>query len=211
MTWSGALANTSRSNATPLDDVRHVRRRRGEVEIAAIVFDGRNLRKRERQIAERLVRHLRQRFRHDLLAHEAGRFAILAGRGQEASDLWKRLSRIRVHRIVRPPCPQRVFVELQPLVNDAAETPSRRAFRCRPAVRAPTPRPAPGPVERGGSKRMVRRRSSIPEAEWRRPAAVPLPSAAALVALASPAARRGRRASRRRDTRSRGVVAGVVR
>src|SRR4029079_3653904 len=95
-------------------------RRRAEVEVAAVVFGGRNLGKGERKIAEGLIRHLCKRLRHDLLAHECGGFAIMA-RGEEASDLWKRLSGLRVHRIVGPSCPQRVFVELQPFVYDAAK------------------------------------------------------------------------------------------
>jgi hypothetical protein len=97
-----------------------VRRRRCEVEIAPIVFDGIHLRERQRKIADRLIRHLRERLRHDFRFDELRRLGVLA-LSEQTPDFGERAFRVGVHRIVRSPRPQRVFVQLQSLVHDAAE------------------------------------------------------------------------------------------
>ena len=100
--------------------VGHVRRCRRQIEIAAIVLDRIDVGERQRQIADRLIRHLRERLRHHLRADELRRLGVLA-LGEQTPDLGQRVFRVRIHRIVRPARPQRVFVQLQPLVHDAAE------------------------------------------------------------------------------------------
>ena len=100
--------------------VGHVSRSGGEVEIAPVVLYGIDLRKSQREIADRLVRHLRERLRHHFRVDELRRVAVLALR-EQAPDIGKRIFRVGVHRIVRPARPQRVLVQLQPLVDDAAE------------------------------------------------------------------------------------------
>ena len=87
MMYFGALPNQGIEITT--NDGFSIRGGR-EVEIAPIVLDGPRILKGERQIAESLVRHLRQRLRHHLLADQLCRGGVLARR-QEAPDFGERV------------------------------------------------------------------------------------------------------------------------
>ena len=147
----------------------HVSRCRRQIEIAPVVLDSIHPWKRQREIAKRLVGHLRERLRHHLRADELRRIGVLA-LGEQAAYLRERVFRVRVHRIVRPARPQRVLVQLQPLVHDAA-----KHHRTEPAV---TNRKGANPLGGAGlaalprrirrQQRMIGGRCAIPEAERRR-------------------------------------------
>ena len=147
----------------------HVGRCRRQIEIASVVLDRIDLWKRQREIADRLVRHLRERLRHHLRVDELRRLGVLA-LGEQAPDFGQRVFRVRIHRIVRPARPQRVLVQLQPLVDDAAEH-----HRAEPAVanwKGANPLGGAGlatlPRRIQRQQRMIGGRRAIPEAERRR-------------------------------------------
>ena len=100
--------------------VGDVSRCRRQIEIAPVVLDRIDFREGQREIADRLVRHLRERLRHHLRFDELRRLWVLA-LGKQAPHFGKRVFRVGIHRIVGPARPQRVLVQLQPLVDDPAE------------------------------------------------------------------------------------------
>ena len=143
-----------------------MRRRVRQIEIAPVVLDRFDWRKRQREVADRLVWHLSQRLRHHLRAHELRRVGVLAVRDQPA-HVGERVLRLGVDRIVRTSGPQGVFIQLETFVNDAAEdhrAQSAVAQRQRPHPLgcAGLPR-LPWRIER--QQRMIGRRRAIPEAE----------------------------------------------
>ena len=100
--------------------VGHVRRRRGEVQIAAISLDGIDGVERQVQVAERLVRHLRERLRHHALAGQCRRIGV-ATLAQQPPHVRDRGLGVGIHRVVGTAGPQRGLVELQALVGHPAE------------------------------------------------------------------------------------------
>ena len=100
--------------------VRHVRRRRGKVQIAAISLDRIDRVERQVQVAERLVRHLRERLRHHALAGQCRRIGV-ATLAQQATHVRDRGLGVGIDRVVGTAGPQRRLVELQALVGHPAE------------------------------------------------------------------------------------------
>ena len=132
-----------------------------EIEVAPVVLDDVGLRKRQHQVADRLVRHLRQRLGHHFLACQVAPLRR-TGRRQQTPDLGQRVLRVRIDRVVRAACPQRVFVELQPFMHDAAEH-----HRAEPPI-ADRKRANPlgiGALSRRRNQRMVGCRLPVPETE----------------------------------------------
>ena len=84
------------------DAARRVRQARGgggEIQVAPITIHRLLLRKGESQVTQRLVRHLRQRFRHHLLADQHVRVAVTPG-DEQAPDVRQRLPGLGVHGVV---------------------------------------------------------------------------------------------------------------
>ena len=117
----------------------HVSRCRRQIEIAPVVLDRIHLWKRQREIADRLVRHLRERLRHHLrfdeLSPPPGTCARRAGAGLRAARLSRRDS---PDRTAAPPtaCPRSAAAAR----GRCRQTPSHRAGRCQREEREPTRR-----------------------------------------------------------------------
>ncbi len=99
-----------------------------QIELAAILADAVGTIKIQQQIAQRLIRHLLERTREHLGVGQGFGFGIAPGK-HERAHLWQGRQRVGAGGIVRATCVQRVLVELQALVGNAA--PHHRA---QPAV-----------------------------------------------------------------------------
>jgi hypothetical protein len=100
----------------------------GKAEFSAVILHRVCGRELKVEVTQRLIRHLRQRFRHNLLAHKRGRIAVLCRR-EQLPNFGQRRASFGIHRVVRSTCPQRVFIELHVLVHNSTEN-----HRAKPAV-----------------------------------------------------------------------------
>ena len=100
--------------------VIHRGRSRREIQNAPVVFYGRCSGKVDQQIAHGLIRHLFERSSHDLRVNESFGRRIVAFKNQPP-HLGERVRRVGIHGVIRPACPERAFVQLQPLLVHAAE------------------------------------------------------------------------------------------
>ena len=146
-----------------------MRRCRRQIQIASIILNRIDVGERQRQIANRLIRHLRQRLRHHFRAGELRRLGVLA-LCEQTPHFGKRVLRFRVHRIVWPAGPQGVFVQLQPLVHDATEDHRPEAAvahrKCAHPLRCG--RLTALPRRAHWQQRVIGRWCSIPQTECRR-------------------------------------------
>ncbi len=134
----------------------------GEIEIASIRLDRVDVAEGQAEIAERLVRHLRQRLRHHARTGQRGGVGV-APIGQQAPHLRQRFLGLGVDGVVGAPGPERALVQLQPLVHHAAEH-----HRSQPSVAHGQGTHPLGRGDRvGGTRRRrpIRRRLAIPQAE----------------------------------------------
>ena len=90
-----------------------------QIELTTVLTDAVGTVEIQQQIAQRLVRHLLERTRQQLGIGQLLGLCIAAGKDQRA-HLRQRRQRLRIGGVVRTTGIQRVFVELQTLVGDAA-------------------------------------------------------------------------------------------
>ncbi len=94
--------------------------RRVEIQVAAVVPYLAGLRELEHQIAERLILQLSQRSCHHLRSDQVIRLAILA-REDQPPRFGQQGRGAGIVGLIRTTCPERSFVELNPLAVNAAE------------------------------------------------------------------------------------------